>query len=190
MNLEVNDFVEAVSALVKRGYDREYRIKDRQLYDLSIDTPVPVSDILVDTSLRFESEPSAGDGSNVYAISDRGTHRMGLLIDAFDMLDQECSKELFERLEAAPRKSLEAEGDVPSRYGLRKVYKSEFEEDPDRFVLRIDYPDFPPCPFGQSFSLLGFDTAEQKYVWLVTSILRDSRLARVPYQAADTPDNE
>jgi hypothetical protein len=30
--------------------------------------------------------------------------------------------------------------------------------------------------------MLGFDTAEQSYVWLVTSILRDSRLERVPYQ--------
>ena len=53
-----------------------------------------------------------------------------------------------------------------------------------------DFDDFPPCPFGQSFSMLGFDTAEQSYVWLVTSILRDSRLERVLYQGADVPDNE
>jgi len=57
-------------------------------------------------------------------------------------------------------------------------------------VLRIGFPDFAPCPFGQAFSMLGFDTAEQSYVWLVTSILRDSRLERVPYQGADVPDNE
>ena len=78
---------------------------------------------------------------------------------------------------------------MPSRYGLRKIYKSEFEQARERFVLRIDFPDFPPCPFGQSFSVLVFDTAEQQYVWLITSILRDSRLAKVSYQEADTPDN-
>jgi hypothetical protein len=36
----------------------------------------------------------------------------------------------------------------------------------------------------------GFDTAEQSYVRLVTGILRDSRLERVPYQGAEVPDNE
>ena len=40
------------------------------------------------------------------------------------------------------------------------------------------------------YLMLGFDTAEQSYIWLVTSILRDSRLERVPYQGADVPDNE
>ncbi|MCC2613743.1 hypothetical protein ABK249_31280 [Neorhizobium sp. Rsf11] len=190
MILEADDVVGTVSELVKRGYSREYRIKDRQLYDLSVDEPVLVSDICVDASVRFGSNPDAGDGTNIYAISDRSTRNKGLLIDPFDLLDQECSKELFARLKTAPRETLKGEEDVPSRYGLRKVYKSEFEKDPDRFVLRIGFPDFPPCPFAQSFSVLGFDTAEQQYVWLVTAILRDSRLARIPYQNADTPDND
>jgi hypothetical protein len=38
--------------------------------------------------------------------------------------------------------------------------------------------------------VLGFDTAEQSYVWLVTSILRDSRLNRIPYQGTELPDDE
>ena len=186
----VNDVVSAVSELVKLGYTREYRIRDRQLYDLSLDKVVPVSAIHVDRSLRLESSPNSGDGANIYAISDRHSGMKGLLIDAFDMLDQECSKELFERLETGRREILTLEEDVPSRYGLRKIYKSEFEQDPERFVLRIGYPDFPPCPFEQAYSILGFDAAEQQYVWLVTSILRDSRLARVPYQNADTSDDD
>ncbi|MBB3148502.1 hypothetical protein FHS21_004950 [Phyllobacterium trifolii] len=190
MILEVNDVVGAVSELVGRGYFGEYRIKDGQLYDLSVDKPVPVSDIHVDVSVRFESDPETGSGTNIFAISDRSTHQRGLLVDAFDMLVQECSKELFERLKTGPRETLKSEENVPSRYGLRKVYKSEFDEDPDRFVLRVGFPDFPPCPFAQSFSVLGFDTAEQQYVWLVTTILRDSRLTRVPYQNADTPDTD
>lgn len=190
MNLEVDDIVEAVSELIKRGYGREYRIKDGGLYDLATGMKIGTSDVQVDVSLRFESGSGGGDGSNVYAITDGRTKGKGLLIDAFDTLDQDCSRELFARLTTARRPKRISEEVAPSRYGLRKIYKSEFDEDPERFVLRIDFPDFPPCPFGQSFSVLGFDTAEQRYVWLVTSILRDSRLARVPFQAADVPDNE
>ena len=77
-----------------------------------------------------------------------------------------------------------------SKHGLRKVLKNEFDQDPERFVLREDFPDFPACPFGGAFSILGFDTAEQSYVWLVTSIIRDSRLIRVPYQGEDVVSDE
>jgi hypothetical protein len=62
-------------------------------------------------------------------------------------------------------------------------FKNDFESEPERYVLREGFPDFPPCPFGGAFSILGFDTSEQSYVWLVTSILKDSRLIRIPYQA-------
>ena len=190
MNLDVGDMVEAVSDLLRRGYNHEYRIRDGKLYDLTADQPVAIGDVHVDAAMRFESAPDAGDGSNVYAIADRKAGSKGLLIDAFDALDQECSRELYEQLNANRPTRHDNGGEIASRYGLRKVFKEEFDGDPGRFVLRIGFPDFPPCPFGQSFSMLGFDTAEQSYVWLVTSILRDSRLERVPYQGADVPDNE
>ncbi len=67
------------------------------------------------------------------------------------------------------------------RYGVRKVRKPEFNADPERYVLRIGFPDFPDCPFGQGFTMLGYDTARQEYVWLVTKIIRDDRLRNVPY---------
>lgn len=75
-------------------------------------------------------------------------------------------------------------------FDLRKVYKAEFESDPERYVLREGFPDFPACPFGGAFSILGFDTAEQTYVWLVTSIIRDPRLIRIPYQGEDVITDE
>ncbi|MCA0011978.1 hypothetical protein LB561_13205 [Mesorhizobium sp. B292B1B] len=190
MNLDAGDMVEAVSDLLKHGYEHEYRIRDGGLYDLTADRPVAAGDVHVDAALRFESAPDAGDGSNVYAIAERKARSKGLLIDAFDALDRDCSRELYERLNTNRRALHDTGGEIASRYGLRKVFKEEFEADPERFVLRIAFPDFPPCPYGQSFSMLGFDTAEQAYVWLVTSILRDARLERVPYQGADVPDNE
>ena len=73
---------------------------------------------------------------------------------------------------------------------ISKVFKDEFHRDPERYVLREGFPDFPSCPFGGGFSILGFDTAEQDYVWLVTSIIRDPRLIRVPYQGEDVISDE
>src|SRR5262245_31816677 len=190
MKVALVDVVEAVSQLANKGYDREYRIKDGHLFDLALNSPLDPKDIHVDTALRLESGPDAGDASNVYAITDQKTHNKGLLIDAFDIYDQICDRGLTERLSENRHTEPVGDGDVPSRYGLRKVYKNEFDCDPERYVLRIGFPDFPECPFGESFSMLGFDTAEQTHVWLVTSILRDSRLNRIPYQGADVPDNE
>lgn len=190
MRLNVTDVVEAVSELVKQGYKREYRIKDGRLFDLSLNSALDPKDIHVDAALRLESGPDAEDASNIYAITDRKSHNKGLLIDAFDIYDQICDRGLVDRLAASRNVELSGDKDVPSRYGLRKVYKGEFDSDPERYVLRIDYPDFPECPFGQSFSMLGFDTAEQSYVWLVTSVIRDSRLNRIPYQDVEASDNE
>jgi hypothetical protein len=190
MKFDPSNMVDAVSDLLRRGYDHEYRIIGGQLYDLTADKPVAAGDARVVGAMRFESAPDVGDASNIYAVADRQAGSKGLLIDAYDALDQECSRELYEQLNANRLTRHDNGGEIANRYGLRKVFKEEFDGDPERFVLRIGFPDFPPCPFGQSFAMLGFDTAEQSYVWLVTSILRDSRLKRVPYQGAEVPDNE
>jgi hypothetical protein len=190
MDLGAHDMIEAVSDLLGRGYDHEYRIRNGQLYDPTDDKFIAAGDTRVDSAIRFESAPEAGDGSNIYAIVERRSGNKGLLIDAFDALDQECSRELYGQLNANRLARHDAGGEIASRYGLRKVFKEEFDGDPERFVLRIGFPDFPPCPFGQNFSMLGFDMAKQSYVWLVTSILRDSRLKSIPYQMANSLDNE
>jgi hypothetical protein len=190
MRLKVADVVDAVSQLVDQGYKREFRIKDGRLFDLARGSALDPNDIHVDTALRLASGRDGEDASNIYAISDLQSHSKGLLVDAYDIFDEICDRGLADRLAENRKAEFIEDSDVPSRYGLRKVYKREFDRDPERYVLRIDYPDFPECPFGESFSLLGFDTAEQTYVWLVTSILRDSRLNRIPYQSLDVPDNE
>jgi len=112
------------------------------------------------------------------------------LIDAFDVFDELCHVDFSERLAANRETTQTGDQDVPMKYGLRKIYKTEFEQDTARYILREGFPDFPPCPFGQEYSILGFDTAEQSYVWLVTSIIRDSRLIRVPYQGEEIIDED
>lgn len=179
---EVTDVLEAVTAFTSQGYDREYRVKDGRLIDLETGKSLEPCDVSVDAALRLESGHDAGDASNIYAITDPTTRNKGILIDAFDVFDEVCSRDLADHLAEHRHTTIVEDADVPSKHGLRKVFKEEFERDPERYVLREGFPDFPDCPFGGAFSILGFDTAEQSYVWLVTSIIRDPRLIRIPYQ--------
>ena len=185
MTSQVTDVLAAVQSFVAKGYDREYRVKDGNLVDLKLGSTLDPCGIRVDAALRLESGDDGEDASNIYAITDPATEHKGLLIDAFDVFDEMCHRDLSERLAAHRETAPAGDQDVPSKYGLRKVYKNEFDRDPERYVLREGFPDFPACPFGGAFSILGFDTAEQEYVWLVTSIIRDPRLIRVPYQGED-----
>ena len=187
MRLEAVNIVGAVSWIVNKGYDREYRIKDGHLFDLALNCPLDPSGIHVGTALRLESRPNAGDASVVYAILDQKTLSKGLLIDVFDIFDEICDRGLAERLAENRYTEFVEDRDVPDRYGIRKVYKNELGRDPERYVLRVGDPDVPECPFDEPFSVLGFDTAEQTYAWLATSILRDSRLNQIPYQARKFP---
>jgi hypothetical protein len=98
MRLEVAGVVWAVSRLVNRGYDCEYRIKDDHLFDLALNSPLDPRHIHVDTTPRLESGADAGDASNIYPISDSTIHNRGMLIDAFDIVYEICVRELAERL--------------------------------------------------------------------------------------------
>lgn len=190
MTSQVTDVLEAVQSFIAKGYDREYRVKDGELVDLEFGSPLDACSMHIDAALRLESGSDAEDVSNIYAITDPATGHKGLLIDAFDVFDEICRRDVSGHLVAQRETAPAGDQDVPSKYGLRKVYKSEFESDPERYVLREGFPDFPPCPFGHAFSMLGFDTAEQSYVWLVTSIIKDSRLIRIPYQGEDVISDE
>ena len=190
MTSPITDVLDAVKSFVAKGYDREYRVKDGQVVDLALGTTLVACDLSVDAALRLESGDDAEDASNIYAITDPATGHKGLLIDAFDVFDELCHSDLSERLLAHRETAPAGDQDVPMKFGLRKIYKAEFEQDTARYVLREGFPDVPPCPFGEHFSILGFDTAEQTYVWLVTSIMRDSRLIRVPYQGENVIDED
>jgi hypothetical protein len=95
VRLEVVDVVGAVSWIINKGCDREHRIKDGHLFDQALNCPLDPRDIHIDTALRLESRPNAGDASDVYAILDQKTHGKGLLIDIFDEI---CDRGLAERL--------------------------------------------------------------------------------------------
>jgi len=190
MTAQVTDILDAVQSFVAKGYTREYRVKEGQVVDLELGSKLEPCSLRVDAALRLESGDGAEDASNIYAITVPETAHQGLLIDAFDVFNELCHRDLTKRLDEHRQTIAVGDENVPSKHGLRKVYKIEFDRDPERYVLKEGFPDFPPCPFGGELSILGFDTAEQSYVWLVTSIIRDPRLVRVPYQGADVISDE
>jgi len=190
MTSQVTDVLDAVQSFIAKGYDREYRVKDGNIFDLQLGSTLEACTLSVDAAVRLESGDDAEDASNIYAITDPATGHKGLLIDAFDVFDELCHLDLSEQLVAHRETAPVGDLDVPMKFGLRKIYKAEFDKDPERYVLREGFPDVPPCPYGESFSILGFDTAEQSYVWLVTSIMRDSRLIRIPYQGEEFVSDE
>ncbi len=69
---------------------------------------------------------------------------------------------------------------VKRQYGMKKILKSDF--DPNRYILRVGYPDFPPCPYGESFRMLGYDTKDKVYVRLAPKLLKDKRLQTEVYK--------
>ncbi|MBI2260576.1 MAG: hypothetical protein HYU62_02810 [Caulobacterales bacterium] len=186
MTAAYTDIVDAARAFEAKGYNHDYHVTDRGLRDVTVGRDLHLGDVQIDARFRFD-DGEYGDASNLYAISEATHGTKGLLIDAFDVFGADGPTALASH--APPAQLRQGADDVPMKYGMRKVGRSEFNVDPDRYVLRLDYPDFPECPFGESFSMLGFDTAEQTYVWLATAILRDDRLVRTPYRSAEIADN-
>mgnify|MGYP001816717578 CR=1 FL=1 len=189
MKIDARDAVNALAELVQAGFTHDFRIQDGKLVDVSTGFGVDPSDVTVETKLRFETEPDSGDASNIYALSVGETGVRGFLVDALDLEGEGAPQDLVAVLQSpeADMRNEDSEGS-DYRYGVRKVRKTEFNADPSRYVLRLGFPDFPDCPFGQGFSMLGFDTAKQEYVWLVTKIIKDERLLRVPYQGPDSEE--
>jgi hypothetical protein len=185
MEISSNNLIHAVDELISKGYDHDFRLSKGKLLDVTTNTNICADEISVDAAYRFEAAAGSDDRSNLYAISARSGMVRGLLIDAFDLYQQHATDPLLKRLDIQPIALAydDSEG-VRSRYGVPKVFKREFDADPDRYVLRKGFPDYPECPYGEAFSMLGYDTRDQRYVWLVTSILKDERLRTERYDSS------
>jgi hypothetical protein len=182
VKIEARDAGSALQDLSKAGFTHDVRSRNGTLVDVSTGVPVDPSNLRVVKTLRFEAEPGLGDASNVYALDVAEAMARGFLVDALDFEGDGGPPAQIDRLRAGPVDLRTDDATEEShRYGLRKVTKSVFDQSPEHYVLRIGYPDFPECPFGQGFTMLGFDLASQEYVWLATNIVKDDRLQRVSY---------
>ena len=179
-----SNIVEVVYELDELGYTEEFRIIGEKLYWVEKSVKYNADQFEIDHAYRLESSDTAEDSSLIYGISIPKKGIKGILIDAFNTLSSLEDNFVIHKIRSAETTLLTQEdGNSDLKFGiLPKVHKSKFNEDPHRYVLRKDFPDFPACPFGQSFSMLGYDIKLKEYVWLVTSILRDERLKTVPYK--------
>ncbi len=177
--------LEVLEEVQKAGYTEELRFhkKNIHLHVLSKDIVIETNDFTVDRAYRFEGV-SEVDVSELYAISSSKHNLKGFLIDELDEFKRLPDHPLVEKLMGIEKTThLYDESEQEQKFGVPKIYKIKFEEDPDRYELRKGFPDFPACPYGNSFSMLGFDKKQKRYVWLVSSIIKDDRLKVNEYSA-------
>lgn len=170
--------LDILPALKEAGFTEELRLHHLHLHALNQDLKLEVNDFTVAQAYRFEGSASDEDVSELYAIEAPQHGIKGFLIDELDGFRTLYANPLLEKLQEA-EKALHVydDSDQELKFGVPKVYKAKFNEDPERYELRKGFPDFPSCPYGNSFSMLGFDKKENRYVWLVSSIIKDERLA-------------
>lgn len=180
MTANENNIVDFIVKFKSQGYTDNFIIEEGELKSTITGETFGMEDFSVDAACRFDITENTTDEQHLYSVTT--PKGKGLIVDLlanylYDYYD--IFEPKFEGIEIERHLVEEAK---EHKYGLPKIYKAEFEINPERFELRIGFPDFPNCPFNNSFSMLGYDKANKEYVWLVTSIIRDKRLNRVYYE--------
>ncbi len=187
MALNENDLVTVVDELRLKGYVDDFIIKDNLIFSTSMNQGFKEGDIIIEGAYQFDVSEDAFDTQYLFAVFIPEYELRGLIIDLlgmyFYMEDQPITSVLRNALLVT---YIFDDQDPFIKYGLKKITPSDFNVDSDRYVLRVGFPDFPECPVGAAFSMLGFDDQTREYVWLATGILKDSRLKRVEYNTENT----
>ncbi|KAA2217391.1 MULTISPECIES: hypothetical protein [Flavobacteriaceae] len=173
-----NNMIETVKELNSVGYTEDFRLTGEKLHWVAKNVDYNADQFEVDYAYRFESSDTPEDTSMVYAVSIPKKGTKGVLLDVLDNFSSLPDNFVNNKVrEKVPTVLTHDESNNELKFGfVPKVHKSKFNENPHRYELRKNFPDFPACPFGQSFSMLGYDKEVEQYVWLVTSIIRDERL--------------
>ena len=180
MKLKENNLLGAVKELREKGYEDDFKIKDNHIISAKSGKILNADDFEIEKGFQFETGEHGADSQFLFTIVERATGNKGLLIDLMGIAyfgDNPVNEKL-----RVPMDTYVSKAKPVFKYGVRKVLKAEFDNEPERYELREDFPDFPWCPFDNRFSILGFDKEYQEYVWLVTSILRDRRLRKISHQ--------
>lgn len=182
MALYENDLVKVVDELRLKGYSDNFVIKDNLIFSTGMNQGFEEKDVIIEGAYQFDISEEAFDTQNLFAVFIPKYELRGLIIDLLGMYFYLENQPISRILRNVPLVTYIFDDDEPYiKYGLKKISPSEFDANSKRYVLRIGFPDFPKCPVGVAFSMLGFDEQTQEYIWLVTSILKDSRLKRVEY---------
>ena len=184
MPLNENDLVRVVEELRLKGYSDNFIIKDNLIFSTGKNQGFKVDEVIVEGAYEFNISENAFDTQNLFAVFVPKYALRGLIVDLLGMYLYTEDQAITKVLGNAPVVNYVFDDqDTHMKYGLKKIRPSDFNADTDRYILRVGFPDFPQCPAGTAFSMLGFDEQTQEYVWLATSILRNRRLKRVEYLA-------
>lgn len=178
MGLEETSLIEVINEFRQKGFLDEFTIKDNQFFLERLGAGFGQDEIVIEGAFRFDISEETVDTQNLFIISVPDARIKGMLIDLMGMYTFMEEYEITLVLRQTLMETYIFDEDAPyDKYGLRRVLPEEFEQDPHRFVLRKGFPDYPPCPIGNDFSMLVYDQKQQQYVWLVTSLLNDPRLS-------------
>lgn len=187
MALNENDLIKVVDELRLKGYTETFIIKDNLVYSTNLNRGFKEEEVIIDGAYRFDVTEDAFDTQYLFAVFIPQYRLRGLIIDLLGMYFYMEEQPVTAILRDAHLVSYVFDDQNPFvKYGLKKITPSDFDADSKRYVLRIGFPDYPACPVGTDFTMLGFDEQTQEYVWLATSILKDSRLRKVELNAFGT----
>ena len=162
-----------VQALEKLGYSDILTYKEDKLHLISKKKSLDAH------SLFFVDGGYSLNNIYIFAISSPINKIKGLLLLSYneyrELMDSSLSKKFTLLIEENPKEVV-----IRRQYGMRKVLKEEF--DPKRYVLKKGFPDFPACPYGHTFKMLGYDKQTKTYVRLAPAILRDKSLKILEYK--------
>ena len=184
MTLYESDLVKVVDELRRKGYVDNFIIKDNLIFSTGLNRGFRENEVTIEGAYRFDISEEAFDTQNLFAVFIPEYQLRGLIIDLLGTYSYLADQPISMLLRTAPLVTyIFDDRNSSTKYGLNKITPSEFDTDSNRYELRIGFPDFPECPAGIAFSMLGFDRQTQQYVWLATRILKDSRLKKVGYNS-------
>lgn len=187
MTLNENDLIYVVDELRLKGYDDNFIIRDNLVFSQTLDRGFKEDEVVIEAAYRFDVTEDAFDTQNIFAVFLPKCQIRGLIIDLLGMYSYMEEQSITRILRDADLVSYIFDDQDPYlKYGLKKVTPTDFDKDSSRYVLKAGYPDYPACPVGTAFTMLGFDQQERQYVWLATSILKDGRLRQIQYGTSGT----
>ncbi|GAB3507843.1 phosphoribosylpyrophosphate synthetase [Emticicia fontis] len=89
---------EAINALVSKGYNHNFNLKDEVLYCHTNETSLQPDEFQIDEVYRFEGDTNPDDEVVVYAISSPSADIKGILVNAYGVYAESISAELVEKL--------------------------------------------------------------------------------------------
>lgn len=185
MTLNENDLIYVVDELRLKGYNDSFIIKDNLVFSESLDRGFKEDEVVIEAAYRFDVTEDAYDTQNIFAVFIPKCQIRGLIIDLLAMYSYMEEQSITRILRDAELVSYIFDDKDPYvKFGLKKVTPADFDKDSSRYVLRVGFPDFPACPAGTAFTMVGFDQQEKEYIWLATSILKDNRLRHIAYDGS------